>query len=413
MQLRYSGTVRTMIAAIAASLIGANAPILANPHATISPIEQTLQDAAADYRADTPHELPDSNFFNPGDFVTNTCVPGRGMIQLGRWGLGGLPIPAYRERERWDLGAEGWVSYGPGEGRPAWVILRSFLAYNRLEDGMTAVAELKPIARASNGWFINFPLRIASTPGREGFQIAARVSKSWGEGFEWINGTIMFLSEDYLDRRDFGTSIWDNGAHDWIGLNVNGRGLNGAIPHAIGYHLTSRVSSIRLGSDFDYWKTTVSLDWAKPRWRVWINGGTTNGDPPVQDALDISIDAGIIGLPNWRVLAGKFLALGIEGRTPILSDIYIGGFASAATVSGNHNRVVEFGPSLTIAYEDLGYPAEFADWFIRFDLPIYSSGGLRYSTREDWDFRRFMIRVNFPILDLGREDIIRYRYPNR
>ena len=372
------------------------------------PSDDSAVAAAVDFTGTQP-----KNFFDPKAFQTNVCVPGGGMLQFGQWGFAGIPVPAYREKMGWDFGGEGYVSYGAGHGDPARIIFGAFVAHNQWERRATLVAELKPFLLYRSGWSLSTPVQVSDVPGRRGFGLGAKLVRSWSEKSEWIDWTVTAVSEKFTDRIALGANLWATGDHRWINFRMAGRGLGGRIPHALNFSSDMRAASEWLGSDYDYRRTVAALEWAEPRWRAWFAGGVADGRPPLQELFDLAIDGNIKSIPIWDVQVKDFVAGGVEGRTHVFDDFYVGAFATTADGSGVPRTLWEGGVSVVMAFEALGYEPEFDDWLIRLDFPVYSSEAARYSSRPKWDLGRFMIRINFPILSVGRDDFIRYRYPNR
>jgi hypothetical protein len=127
--------------------------------------------------------------------------------------------------------------------------------------------------------------------------------------------------------------------------------------------------------------------------------------------FDLAIDAGLGGIPIRRHRTTGFQGLGAEGRAHLRWGVFAHPYTTVARGDGQSQTFAELGVGFTIGEDPKDYDPD--DWFLRVDIPAYSSHGDSEGSREKWDFRRFMFRVNLPLSFAGRDEGMRYRYPGR
>lgn len=352
-----------------------------------------------------------TNYFDSKAVTTNTCVSGRGLFQWGSWGITPLPLPVYREGRGWDLGADLTIGWDPDRPGGAPVIAEALAYYNEREHETGGQLILTPQWYRRGRWRVTSPIQAFSLPERRGVVVSGVLGRGWGDGKRSFSLSAKGAIEEYTALKVLGPAYWTTGKHVWNAASLQGQGFLGSWSEDLAAHVTGAVGTNWGSGDFVYRRFEGRVAWAVPRTTVWLAGGASSGNLPIQNIFDLAVEGGVRGIPQWSARARRFWALGAEQRTHVWQEFYAGAFATAAGGSGHSATVFESGVCLIAALDEANtYPH---DWFIQLDIPLYVSQADRYGSTSKWDTARFMLRVNFFIPNVDRDDIIRYRHPNR
>ncbi len=362
-----------------------------------------------------------SNFFDPDEIAKmsgagGVCHADSGMFHLGSVRFFPIPFPIYTEEFGWEpIGAiSAWRA--DSANPEIRVSLTSALGYSERERkaiGFIVPSFNLPISSGltltgSGGYF--------ATAGTKGSLLGVGFSsRSLEENRPDVGGSLQLFKEEYESSASLNSSHWVTGKRTRLNLTARWSDASVERPiHNITLGLEADLGTKLLSGNFVHRKLLLKLAKYNPYWYFWVRLGGASGNVPVQELFDIASDAKIRSLPLRLVRSKLFAASGIDTRIHVAQGIFIGGFGTVVwidkqnSIGGNPDHL-EFGLSLSDgerAYNDSH------SWNVRIDLPFYSSHGDLASRREKWDFRRFMVRVDFPVPSFGKEKEIRYRYPN-
>ncbi len=362
-------------------------------------------------------ELEDSThsstqgFFNPKELSTSTCDASRGLFQIGNWGFVPIPLPVYREGHGWDFGIDAIAAHGVNDPRGRRLILEGLASYNQREERVGGLMLVSPYWYCGDHWTISTPVQVFRLPERRGLAIGGYVGRGWGDGIRAFMISVRGVAEELTALDIAGRSNWSTGDHTWFAARVTGQGFLGRVTRDLKLELNASIGSNERSGDYTYRKAQCELEWAKPLTSVWLNAGTCSGELPVQAVFDLAVDGMVRGIPQWSARARSFWAGGIEQRVHFWHEFFGGVFATLAQGRDLPATFAEAGVCLVAARDDENTYAH--DPFVHIDLTLYSSEADRYGSSSMWDAGRFMVRINFRVSDVDRDDIIRYRYPNR
>ena len=348
------------------------------------------------------------NYFDPKRFETDICKPGQGMWQLGAWGLWALPLPVYREDHGWDITMYAGLSYGADRPKGAVAEIRISGEYNEWEDRTGSTISLWPWVLRRKNWTVSTPVERFDLPERQGWAAAGRVDWDSRPGYHWGTARVRLAAERFTSRTAIGPLNWETGQHTWVAIEAQGHGFGQGRLRDLDLELNSRIGTNAGDGDFVYRRVCSKLVWARTHASLWLSAGSSSGNIPQQGLFDIATDGQIRSIPLWVARTERFGAAGLEGRARVFEELFVGGFATTAAGTGLAKPVRECGVTLILALR--GDERDSYDWLLRIDAPVYSSRARAYGGTQEWDPRRLTIAINFPIPDIDREDLIRYRY---
>lgn len=386
--------------------------------ASLSAME--LVRATSDSAQTRPDSASDSttaraSFFDPSQFESPTCKAETPLFSIGSIGVGVFPYPAYSEEFGWNLGLVVSASKHKDGSDPSSV-LALLPSYAEREDRGSLVVTGRVNAFRSEQIACQWGASIWLYPEMSSTTTSARIQVETSDARQVGAALIEFSNAEYHRIRDLSEADRSTGiCHQLaIACDVYGFGPERSLLKNVWVYADGSVSGGALGGDYSYRQALVRVDWPTRFLGLWMRWGATHGDPPVQDLFDVGRDGGIVGIPLRRMRSHSLLAAGAEARVPLGIGVTPASFFSAANAPDGFDNPLEIG--LALILDDESAVANRDTWTCRIELPFYTRGASSVSARDDWDWRRFMIRINFPLLgsELSqRNDIIRYRYPNR
>lgn len=359
--------------------------------------------------ATKPESTSVMNFFDPRDFETQTCRAGNGMWQSGTWSFALIPWPAYRELHGWDLGARAAMGIGVERPHGAAAVLTASIGYNLRDDRMFVFPELIPYLYKDDRLNASLPIRGFVLPERHGAAVGPAIKWSEDEADRSAEMRVSLVVEKFLTRKSLGPEYWSPGEHVWIGVSAKGHGLGGRLSRDFWMDFDFRVGTEAFGGQFVYRRAFAKLSWAQKNLTVWGAKGTASGYLPEQGLFDFGNDGQIKGMPLLTARTKTLAAAGLDAGIRVGGGMFLGPYATVADIEPN--VALESGFLLAIGY--LGKESQLRDWFLRVDVPVYFSEAERLTSRNNWDPRRVMIHLDFPIENVERTDHVTYRYPNR
>jgi len=362
--------------------------------------------------------VPGSDSTSPSGFFGTikegpTCKAQQPMWTIGRLGFRAFPLPYYQEEFGWDLGAIALLTLDGSRGAPPAISLGGMLSYSEREDRTSgAVAASLELWRRT-GRETALSTLFFSRVGRHGGGLQLSLGLSEPEEGEWLTASVGVLRDEYLGMRVLGPHEWSYGDRAWgyIVVNLCNQSRKLPLPANLRVVLRGALSVRSFGGDFSYRLIAADLRWPHRHWEVWSQWGNASGQLPIQELFDLAVDARLGGIPIRRYRTAGFQSVGAEGRTHLRWGVFAHPYTTIARGDGQSQTFTELGLGFTIGEAPNDYDPD--DWFLRVDIPAYSSHGNGEGLREKWDFRRFMFRVNLPIPSPGRHEEIRYRYPGR
>jgi hypothetical protein len=333
------------------------------------------------------------------------------MWQSGSWGFAALPWPVYRDAHGWDIGFRGAISAGVDRAQGAIATLFATAGLNWREERGFVIAEFSPLWRLGSGWLLTPRIQGFALPERTGAGVGLRAEHEAEESATTLVVNLRAVREDFKTLRSLSPAEWESGNNTWAGLSGEYRQSMGPLPGVTETSASIYAGGRFWGGDFAYNRVISSLTWSLDRVTLWATGGTAAGNLPPQLLFDLGDHGQMRAVPLWKIRSKDFTAAGFDVGAHVGHGLLAGAFSTTSHFSGTPTRQWEIGLSAFLCYD--GNNPRLSEWLLRVDWPLYCSIAEATSSRETWDLRRFMIRIDFPIQGVEDPGIIRYRYPNR
>lgn len=360
---------------------------------------------------------PDSSAIFLRDFLkqagadATTCNAETPLIRFGDWGLHAYPLPYYQEEHGWEFGS--MVSLLRGGPIESPYSLSVMTTYGEREDKLYGFGALKIGTSPGKPLGFSSTLRAENRHGRRGLSALLGLSRSAPDHGAWISVEVLLGHESYRSIRYLDQSEWETGDRTMGGVRFKYDDFGHEKLRLLGLQadLSAVTAQDLLGGDFVNRRLSVDIRFASNLGMVWAAAGSIGGNAPIQEHFDLAVVGGIRAGSIRTYQTTSFWALGLEGRIQAPIGLFALPYVSMSGGENISGDLQEFG----IGFNDSSPGPDYnpSDWFIRFDIPIYSNAGIDSSRRAKWDLRRIMVRINLPLDFASRREGIRYRYPNR